>query len=138
MLQPREIQRPKGFPDEYETRETKTETTEQIGNAVPVTWAQRLVESLLLSSEPVLTDYIYPEPVTVETGRSSVASDDRVILVSMFSSRHPHFVFPLQVRGIHAIPRKSAMRAVRSDTAQSRRRSYARTTTAGLASIKRT
>jgi DNA (cytosine-5)-methyltransferase 1 len=76
MLQPRELKRAQGFPDDYEIRGNKTETTKQIGNAVPVTLAQRLVESLLSNSEPALTDYIDHEPATVETGRSSVASDD--------------------------------------------------------------
>jgi DNA (cytosine-5)-methyltransferase 1 len=76
MLQPRELKRAQGFPDDYEIRGNKTETTKQIGNAVPVTLAQRLVESLLSSSEPALTDYIDHEPATVEAGQSSVASGD--------------------------------------------------------------
>lgn len=58
MLQPRELQRAQGFPDDYEITGTKRDTTRQIGNAVPVTLAQRLVESLLADRLPSLTDYL--------------------------------------------------------------------------------
>ncbi|GGM52262.1 hypothetical protein GCM10009006_36780 [Haloarcula argentinensis] len=68
MLQPRELKQAQGFPQDYEIRGNKTETTEQIGNAVPVTLAQRLVESLLSGSEPALTDYVDSEPATVMAG----------------------------------------------------------------------
>jgi len=61
MLQPRELAAAQGFPAEYDFAGTKTETVEQIGNAVPVTLAQRLVESLLASTTPSLTDYLGPE-----------------------------------------------------------------------------
>ena len=78
MLQPRELKRAQGFPDDYEIRGNKTETTRQIGNAVPVTLAKRLVESLLSSSEPALTDYVETEPATVGLSAicSSAADDD--------------------------------------------------------------
>jgi hypothetical protein len=65
--------------DDYEIRGNKTETTGEIGNAVPVTLAQRLVESLLSDSEPALNDYIDHEPVIVRHSRdirSPAASDD--------------------------------------------------------------
>lgn len=58
MLQPRELKRAQGFPDDYEIRGTKTDTTRQIGNAVPVNLAQTLVESLLSETMPALKDYI--------------------------------------------------------------------------------
>jgi DNA (cytosine-5)-methyltransferase 1 len=57
MLQPRELAAAQGFPDDYAFAGTKTETVEQIGNAVPVNLAQSLVESLLASTNPSLTDY---------------------------------------------------------------------------------
>ncbi|MBX0288457.1 DNA cytosine methyltransferase [Halomicroarcula sp. F28] len=78
MLQPRELKRAQGFPDDYEIRGNKTETTRQIGNAVPVTLAQRLVESLLSSSVPALTDYVDQELATTQSvpARSSTAGDD--------------------------------------------------------------
>lgn len=57
MLQPRELAAAQGFPPEYEFCGTKTETVEQIGNAVPVNLARNLVESLLESSMPTLTDF---------------------------------------------------------------------------------
>jgi len=78
MLKPRELARAQGFPDEYEFSGTKTDTTEQIGNAVPVNLAQSLVESLLESELPALTDYLdeEPAPTTEPVGRQGVADDD--------------------------------------------------------------
>lgn len=80
MLQPRELARAQGFPDDYEFAGTKTDTTEQIGNAVPVNLAQSLVESLLESELPALTDYLDDEPATTPVpdavGRQGVADDD--------------------------------------------------------------
>jgi DNA (cytosine-5)-methyltransferase 1 len=58
MLQPHELKRAQGFPDDYEIPGTKTDTTRQIGNAVPVNLAQTLVESLLSETMPALKDYI--------------------------------------------------------------------------------
>jgi DNA (cytosine-5)-methyltransferase 1 len=71
MLQPRELKRAQGFPDNYEIRGTKTDTTRQIGNAVPVNLAQTLIESLLGQTLPALTDYIENNPDPVETTAGS-------------------------------------------------------------------
>jgi DNA (cytosine-5)-methyltransferase 1 len=71
MLQPRELKRAQGFPDDYEIRGTKTDTTRQIGNAVPVNLAQTLIESLLGQTLPALTDYIENNPDPVETTAGS-------------------------------------------------------------------
>jgi DNA (cytosine-5)-methyltransferase 1 len=79
MLQPRELAAAQGFPEEYEFAGTKTETVEQIGNAVPVNLAQRLVESLLESSRPALTDYLNVDASVAEdsdTPTRGVAGDD--------------------------------------------------------------
>jgi len=80
MLQPRELQRAQGFPDEYEIIGNKRDTTKQIGNAVPVNTAQSLVESLLANSIPALTDYIDDDPVPAspeaDVGRGGAVSDD--------------------------------------------------------------
>jgi len=80
MLQPRELKRAQGFPEDYKIHGNKTETTKQIGNAVPVNIAQSLVESLLAETNPALTDFLDDDPATVEhSGRStagSVAGDD--------------------------------------------------------------
>jgi len=76
MLQPRELAAAQGFPPEYEFAGTKTETVEQIGNAVPVTLAGKLVESLLESSAPALTDY-FESGERAEQG-TSVAADGGV------------------------------------------------------------
>lgn len=62
MLQPRELAAAQGFPDDYEFAGTKTDTVEQIGNAVPVNLARALVASLLRSSTPALTDYLDDAP----------------------------------------------------------------------------
>jgi DNA (cytosine-5)-methyltransferase 1 len=58
MLQPRELAAAQGFPPEYDFAGNKTETVEQIGNAVPVNLARSLVQSLLESETPALTDYL--------------------------------------------------------------------------------
>jgi DNA (cytosine-5)-methyltransferase 1 len=73
MLQPRELKRAQGFPDNYEIRGTKTDTTRQIGNAVPVNLAQTLVESLLRETLPALTDYIKnnSDPVEATVGSNT-------------------------------------------------------------------
>jgi DNA (cytosine-5)-methyltransferase 1 len=65
MLQPRELKRAQGFPDDYEIRGTKTDTTRQIGNAVPVNLAQTLVESLLGETLPALTDYVQNDSIRI-------------------------------------------------------------------------
>jgi DNA (cytosine-5)-methyltransferase 1 len=57
MLQPRELAAAMGFPADYEFCGTKTETIEQIGNAVPVNLAQALCERLLAGRDPTLLTY---------------------------------------------------------------------------------
>jgi len=71
MLQPRELKRAQGFPDDYEIRGTKTDTTRQIGNAVPVNLAQNLVESLLGETLQALTDYSQNDSVPTDTTAGS-------------------------------------------------------------------
>jgi DNA (cytosine-5)-methyltransferase 1 len=54
MLQPRELAAAMGFPDSYEFAGNKTETTKQIGNAIPVNLAKSLCERLLAGRNPTL------------------------------------------------------------------------------------
>lgn len=54
MLQPRELAAAMGFPDDYAFAGNKTETTEQIGNAVPVNLARSLCRTLLAGEQPTL------------------------------------------------------------------------------------
>ena len=63
MLQPQELAAAQGFPEDYEFVGNKTETTEQIGNAVPVNLAKALVKELLSSDEPSLQTFATPEEV---------------------------------------------------------------------------
>ena len=56
MLQPRELAAAQGFPQEYEFAGNKTETTKQIGNAVPVNLGKALVKRLLLpTAQPTVS-----------------------------------------------------------------------------------
>ena len=74
MLQPRELARAQGFPDDYEFVGNKTEVTEQIGNAVPVNLAQSLVEHLLIDTSPSLfTDAPGAKPNVATDGGESDA-----------------------------------------------------------------
>jgi DNA (cytosine-5)-methyltransferase 1 len=57
MLQPRELAAAMGFPPEYDFAGNKTETTKQIGNAVPVNLAKALTKQLLTGEEPSLGTY---------------------------------------------------------------------------------
>jgi DNA (cytosine-5)-methyltransferase 1 len=57
MLQPRELAAAQGFPADYEFVGTKTEVTEQIGNAVPVNTAKALCRSLLTIEDPTLGSF---------------------------------------------------------------------------------
>lgn len=66
MLQPRELAAAMGFPDDYEFAGNKTETTEQIGNAVPVSLAKSLCRTLLTASEPTLEGYGSSEEVPAD------------------------------------------------------------------------
>jgi len=52
MLEPRELANAMGFPSDYEFCGTKTETKEQIGNAVPVNLGRALSLSILQEAEP--------------------------------------------------------------------------------------
>lgn len=55
MLEPPELARAQGFPDDYDfAGSTKAEITEQIGNAVPVHTAQALCETLITGRDPTL------------------------------------------------------------------------------------
>ena len=60
MLQPRELAAAMGFPPDYDFRGNKTETIEQIGNAVPVNLATALCERLLASEVPTVDGYGQP------------------------------------------------------------------------------
>lgn len=57
MLQPRELAAAQGFPPDYEFAGNKGETTEQIGNAVPVNLARALVKEALTGTEPSLQTF---------------------------------------------------------------------------------
>lgn len=62
MLKPRELAAAQGFPDDYEFAGNKTETTEQIGNAVPVNLGKALCKQLLMpTSQPTISQYDEPE-----------------------------------------------------------------------------
>jgi DNA (cytosine-5)-methyltransferase 1 len=82
MLQPRELAAAQGFPEDYDFVGTKTDTVEQIGNAVPINLGKALVGSLLTSETPSLTDFLDDSigiPTTSDDenlGPSSAASDD--------------------------------------------------------------
>jgi DNA (cytosine-5)-methyltransferase 1 len=67
MLQPRELKAAQGFPDDYHIVGNKTETTKQIGNAVPVSVAKSLCKQLLLpSDQPTISNFESGD----QTGRS--------------------------------------------------------------------
>jgi DNA (cytosine-5)-methyltransferase 1 len=66
MLQPHELAAAMGFPPEYEFAGSKTEVTEQIGNAVPVNTAKALTKRLLINESPDLHNY----------GQQEVTADD--------------------------------------------------------------
>jgi DNA (cytosine-5)-methyltransferase 1 len=68
MLQPRELAAAMGFPQDYEFAGTKTETVEQIGNAVPVNLATSLCERLLAGRDPTLQSYTSGSGATVADG----------------------------------------------------------------------
>ena len=61
MLQPRELAAAMGFPESYEIAGNKTETTKQIGNAVPVNLARSLCEQVLSERDPTLLSF-HSEP----------------------------------------------------------------------------
>lgn len=69
MIKPGELKQAQGFPPDYEISGTKTDTTKQIGNGVPVNLAKSLCKHLLSSSEPSLSTYgggLDRQSVTIE------------------------------------------------------------------------
>ncbi|RDZ65990.1 DNA cytosine methyltransferase [Haloferax sp. Atlit-12N] len=66
MLQPRELAAAMGFPEEYELVGNKTETTKQIGNAVPVNLAKNLVNQLLTGDAPSLHTFAQEQGVEAD------------------------------------------------------------------------
>jgi len=57
MLQPRELKQAQGFPADYEIVGTKSDRTEQIGNAVPVQMAKNLCKHVMTAKDPSLSTY---------------------------------------------------------------------------------
>ena len=57
MLKPRELARAMGFPDSYEFAGNKTDTTKQIGNAVPVNLGKALIRELIVDETPSLFSF---------------------------------------------------------------------------------
>lgn len=76
MLQPRELAAAQGFPSDYEFIGNKTETVEQIGNAVPVNLGKEIIKSLLGSSTPSLTDFITDDGTQESPQDTSTAVGD--------------------------------------------------------------
>jgi DNA (cytosine-5)-methyltransferase 1 len=76
MLQPRELAAAMGFPSEYEFVGNKTETIEQIGNAVPVNLAQALCERLLTGRDPTLLTYTDSTHTQCTEPTTQEATDD--------------------------------------------------------------
>ncbi|MFC4449839.1 DNA cytosine methyltransferase [Halorussus aquaticus] len=79
MLQPRELKQAQGFPADYELVGTKTDRTEQIGNAVPVNLAKNLCKHVLTAEDPSLATFgggLADEPDADIPSYEEVASDD--------------------------------------------------------------
>jgi DNA (cytosine-5)-methyltransferase 1 len=79
MLQPRELKQAQGFPAGYDIAGTKSERTEQIGNAVPVNLARALCKHLLTADDPSLATYgggISADPDADIPDYDEVVSDD--------------------------------------------------------------
>jgi DNA (cytosine-5)-methyltransferase 1 len=57
MLHPAELKQAQGFPEDYDIAGTKSDRTEQIGNAVPVNLAKALCKHVLTAEEPSLATY---------------------------------------------------------------------------------
>jgi DNA (cytosine-5)-methyltransferase 1 len=80
MLNPSELAAAQGFPPPYKFIGDKTERTEQIGNAVPVSLAKSLYKHLLTSHDPTLFSFAESDEPAADraqdttTGR--VNSDD--------------------------------------------------------------
>lgn len=79
MLQPEELKQAQGFPADYEIAGTKSDRTEQIGNAVPVNLAKALCKHVLTAEDPSLATYgggISTADDVEIPDYSEVASDD--------------------------------------------------------------
>lgn len=79
MLQPMELKQAQGFPADYELAGTKTDRTEQIGNAVPVNLAKNLCEHVLTADAPSLGTFgggIQADPDVEVPAYQDVAADD--------------------------------------------------------------
>jgi DNA (cytosine-5)-methyltransferase 1 len=70
MLQPRELAAAQGFPDEYDFAGNKTETTKQIGNAVPVNLGKALVTQLLTPTEQPTMHQFEPGDAVADGGEA--------------------------------------------------------------------
>lgn len=66
MLHPRELAAAMGFPPDYEIVGNKTETTKQIGNAVPVNLATALCKQVLIGNEPSLQTFTSAENIPTD------------------------------------------------------------------------
>lgn len=72
MLQPRELAAAQGFPDDYDFAGNKTETTKQIGNAVPVNLGKALIKRLLLpTQQPTVSQYEKPPTPVADGGETA-------------------------------------------------------------------
>lgn len=79
MLQPEELKQAQGFPADYDIAGTKSDRTEQIGNAVPVNLAKSLCTHVLTAEDPSLSSYgggISGEGDVDIPEYSDIASDD--------------------------------------------------------------
>ena len=79
MLQPEELKQAQGFPESYDIAGTKSDRTEQIGNAVPVNMASALCKHVLTARDPSLSTYgggISPDDGADIPDYPGVVSDD--------------------------------------------------------------
>ena len=76
MLQPRELAAAMGFPADYEFAGNKTETVEQIGNAVPVNLSKSLCEQMLLGDAPTLRSFGDTKEPAVTDGGSDLPDEE--------------------------------------------------------------
>jgi DNA (cytosine-5)-methyltransferase 1 len=74
MLQPDELAAAMGFPKSYHFCGNNTETTKQIGNAVPIQTSRKLIETVLTTNMPTLFDY-GTQSTSENPAGSSVTSD---------------------------------------------------------------
>jgi DNA (cytosine-5)-methyltransferase 1 len=79
MLQPQELKQAQGFPTDYEIVGTKTDRTEQIGNAVPVNMAKALCKHVMTGNDPSLATFGGGLP---DEGSGSVPDYDDVAATS--------------------------------------------------------